>query len=108
MIHGQRHEKRIQESCWRGCPVKVHKTFTGHPLFCEKCCTAERNEEKRRQGYALFLSGLCMEMLKLCSAFVQSAESHKNEKNQFLIGKDFSYLTLILPDMESSAGGEHG
>ena len=108
MIHRQRHKKEIPEFCWRGCPVKVHKTFTGHPLFCEKCCTAERNEEKRRQGYALFLSGLCMEMLKLCSAFVQSAELHKNEKKSLLIGKDFSYLTLILPDMESAAGGELG
>ena len=108
MIHRQRHKKGIAESNWRGCPVKVLCTFTGHPLFCEKCCTAERNEGKRRPDYSHLLFAFCMEMQKSLSAFMQSAELHKNEKKSFLIGKVFSYLTVTLPDMEFSAGGEHG
>ena len=108
MIHRQRHKKGIPEFCWRGCPVKVHKTFTGHPLFGEKCCTAACDEERCHLAYSYISSAFCAEAPEYHPAFVQSAESHKNEKNQFLIGKDFSYLTLILPDMESAAGGELG
>lgn len=88
--------------------MKVHRTFTGHPLLGEKCCTAACDAERRRLDYPCFVSVLCMETQKLCLVFVQFAELHKSEKNQFLIGKVFSYLTVILPDMESVAGGERG
>lgn len=108
MIHRQRHKKGIQEFCWRGCPVKVHRTFTGHPLFGEKCCTAVCDAERCHLAYSCISSAFCAETPEYRLAFVQSAESYKNEKNLFLIGKVFSYLTFTLPDMESAAGGERG
>ena len=40
--------------------------------------------------------------------FVQFAELHQKRKNPFLIGKGFSGLPVILPDMEPVAGGACG
>lgn len=108
MIYRQRHKRRIQESCWRGCPVKVHKTFTGHPLFVEKCCTVACDMEKFHLDYSHGPSVFYIKPSKLLLDFVQYAELRKSRKKPFLIGKVFSYLTVILPDMESTAGGERG
>ncbi len=44
MIHRRQHKKGIQESYQQGCLMKVHRTFTRHPLFCEKCRFQENTQ----------------------------------------------------------------
>lgn len=88
--------------------LKVHRTFAGYPLLAEKYCTATCDEERCHLDYSHIFSAFYIESRKTRFVFMQFAELHKNRKNQFLIGKVFSYLTVILPDMESAAGGERG
>lgn len=106
MIHKQRHKKGILESCWRGRPAKVHRTFAGRPLFVEKgqsCAISVCEPTTARLSLILLIN-----QLKRSAQIVQLTELHQIGKKQFLIGKGFSGLPDILPDMEPAAGGEFG
>lgn len=49
---------------------------------------------------------ICAKQINSSSVLWQNAEFLVLEKNLFLIGKGFSYLTVILPDMDNRTGGE--
>lgn len=104
----QQHKKGIAGFYWQGCPVKVQKTFAGHPFFVEKCRIREYGKEKIPLDYTRFFSATCAKTTSFRFAFVQFAESCKNRKNLILIGKVFSGFTSILTVMESEMGGECG
>lgn len=85
----------------RGCPAKVQNTFAGHPHFVEK----EDIKSKRRCDRCSVDWGTCK---KKSIQFVQAAKIYIEDEKLFLIGRGFSYLTVILPAVEPMVGGERG
>lgn len=108
MIHRRRHKKGIPEFCWRGCPVKVHKTFTGHPLFCEKC----RFQGNAWNSYILasIHSWLSFVINLQISALIfgQPTKLALRTKKWDLIGLEMSAFLFTLLIMEPMMGGECG
>ena len=62
-------------------------------------CNSEQHSRARQ---------ICEKQINCSSVLWRNAEILIFEKNLFLIGKGFSYLTVILPDMDNRTGGECG
>ena len=80
--------------------MKVHRTFTGHPLFCKKC---------RIQGnlrYSLAAVNAYEKSAHFPAILLQSAEFVTVHQKLFLTGIEASGLTDILPSVEQKGRGE--
>ena len=108
MIHRQRHKKGISESCWRGCLVKVHKTFTGHPLFCEKCRFQENMRSIIVQTNIYSWPSFGISAQESTTILVQFTKFALLGKKFILIGLEMSAFSSTLLIMEPTVGGECG
>lgn len=108
MIHRRQHKKGIRESCQRGCPMKVHRTFMGHPLFCEKC------RFKVNARTIIVPANICSWASFGINAqastvnFVQITKFSLLRKKFILIGLEMSAFSFTLLVMEPAVRGECG
>ncbi len=108
MIHRRQHKKGIQESCQRGCPVKVHKAFTRHPLFCEKCRFQKDTQNIFILASIHFRTICGINAQTAAAILVQFTKLALLEKKLILIGLEMSAFSFTLLIMEPTVGGECG
>lgn len=108
MIHRRRHQKGILDSCWRGCPAKVHRTFTGHPLFCKKCRIQENVRVILISTNTCFWASFSTNPQNNISILGQLANFSLLGKFLVLIGLEVSAFLFTLLIMEPTMGGEGG
>ena len=82
--------------------MEVHRTFAGHPLFCEKC----RFQADLRDS--LIIVRGCEKCTYFITVLLQNAEFVITHQKLFLTGIEASGLTDILPSVEQRGKGERG